>query len=140
MRIFTTAALTAVLTLGSAATLNEPVVWATDAATLIKEPVVQRWTPRASRSYAMKQLGSYGWTKGQWKCLDNLWTRESNWRHRAWNKIKVNGKHAGGIPQILGLDPKKPVPYQIARGMDYIKGRYGSPCAAWQHSENTGWY
>jgi hypothetical protein len=29
---------------------------------------------------------------------------------------------------------------QIRWGLDYIKGRYGSPCGAWAHSESTGWY
>lgn len=140
MRIFSTAALTAALTIGGATAVNEP-IWASDAATIIKKaPIAERWTPRASRSYAMKQLGFYGWSKKQWKCLDSLWTRESNWRHKALNKVKVNGKHAGGIPQILGLDPHTPVPRQIARGLDYIKARYEFPCSAWAHSQRTGWY
>lgn len=140
MRIFATAALTAALTFGGTASTHEPMAWASDAATALKT-APERWTPRASRSYAMKQLGFYGWTKQQWKCLDALWTKESNWRHRAWNSIKVNGKHAGGIPQILGLDPHTPVPRQIARGLDYIKARYPSgPCEANKFHTAHGWY
>lgn len=140
MRLFSTAVLTVALTIGGTSAINEPVVWASDAAAPIKKAAL-RWTPRASRSYAMKQLGSFGWTQKQWKCLDALWTKESNWRHAALNKVKINGKHAGGIPQILGLDPKTPVPYQISRGLDYIKERYPSgPCEAWGHSTRKGWY
>jgi hypothetical protein len=29
---------------------------------------------------------------------------------------------------------------QIKWGLSYIKGRYKTPCGAWQHSEDTGWY
>ena len=29
---------------------------------------------------------------------------------------------------------------QIAWGLGYISGRYGSPCGAWSHSQSTGWY
>ena len=29
---------------------------------------------------------------------------------------------------------------QIRWGLQYIKGTYGSPCAAWAHEEATGWY
>ena len=29
---------------------------------------------------------------------------------------------------------------QIKWGLSYIKGRYGTPCEAWQHSEDVGWY
>src|SRR5699024_5986204 len=29
---------------------------------------------------------------------------------------------------------------QISWGLSYIKDRYGTPCAAWSHSEAVGWY
>ena len=29
---------------------------------------------------------------------------------------------------------------QIRWGLTYIKDTYGSPCAAWAHSQATGWY
>ena len=29
---------------------------------------------------------------------------------------------------------------QIRWGLDYIRGRYGTPCSAWSHSQRTGWY
>ena len=29
---------------------------------------------------------------------------------------------------------------QIKWGLTYIKDTYGSPCAAWAHSQDTGWY
>ena len=29
---------------------------------------------------------------------------------------------------------------QIKWGLGYIAASYGSPCAAWQHSQSHGWY
>ena len=29
---------------------------------------------------------------------------------------------------------------QINWGIGYIKGRYGTPCSAWAHSNAVGWY
>jgi hypothetical protein len=34
----------------------------------------------------------------------------------------------------------KAVAVAISGGLEYIKGSYGSPCAAWAHSQATGWY
>ena len=58
----------------------------------------------------------------------------------AFNPIRVMGKHAGGIPQLLGLDPDTPAPRQIERGLDYIYYRYGTPCDAWSHWKRNGNY
>jgi hypothetical protein len=74
------------------------------------KPVLVERTPEAAKEYAKTQLAEFGWdTPKQWACLVDLWTGESNWRPQAYNKQPVyqNGErlHAGGIPQILGLDP-----------------------------------
>ncbi|HET6727921.1 MAG TPA: hypothetical protein VFG96_00790, partial [Jiangellaceae bacterium] len=49
------------------------------------------------RSAALEMLGEYGWGEDQFGCLDSLWTRESNWDHRAENP----SSGAFGIPQSL---------------------------------------
>ena len=126
-------------------------------------PVVERLdTPRASRSglprghtpasarmLARIQAADLGWVDDEWRCLERLWTRESNFRARAFNRTPVQTpsgpKHAGGIPQILGLDPSTPPLQQIERGLDYIAHRYGTPCGAWDAWQardrvGTGWY
>ena len=105
-------------------------------------------TPIAAKFHAKNQLSSFGWAKSQWGCLEQLWTNESNWRPDAKNKQAVtvvrNGKrfkvHAGGIPQILGLDPKTPVPVQVNKGLTYIKSRYQSPCGAKRFWDRHNWY
>jgi hypothetical protein len=107
----------------------------TDEATQIP---VREWVVEDSKAYARDVM--LAWADNQYECLDKLWTQESNWRSEAYNKIKVMGKNAGGIPQILGLDPKTPAPLQIDRGFAYIMHRYGTPCMAWKFHEKKGWY
>ena len=63
----------------------------------------------------------------QLNCIDKLWMKESRWSSKANNKKST----AFGIPQILGLKTKDPYK-QIERGLEYIRYRYGTPCAAWK--------
>ncbi len=103
-----------------------------------KQITERTWAVEDSKAYAQDVI--LAWANNQYECLDKLWTQESNWRSEAYNKIKVMGKNAGGIPQILGLDPKTPAPLQIDRGFAYIMHRYGTPCMAWKFHEQKGWY
>lgn len=100
--------------------------------------IAREWEVADSKAYAQDVVQA--WADNQYECLDKLWTKESNWRANAYNKIKVMGKNAGGIPQILGLDPKTPAPLQIDRGFAYIMHRYGTPCMAWKFHQQKGWY
>ena len=109
------------------------------------KPILVERTPEAAKAYAKTQLAKYGWdTSTQFECLVDLWIGESNWRPNAYNKQAVyqNGKrlHAGGIPQILGLDPDTSVEKQIERGFIYIESRYGSPCNANNFWHRNCWY
>ncbi|GAA3350258.1 hypothetical protein GCM10020358_75470 [Amorphoplanes nipponensis] len=87
---------------------------------------------------------SEGFKIDQFPCLDKLWKKESGWNHRASNA----SSGAYGIPQALpgskmaseGGDWKTNPATQIKWGLGYIKGRYNTPCNAWSHSQNTGWY
>jgi len=104
-----------------------------------EEPVpVREWNVADSKAYAHDVVQA--WADNQYLCLEKLWKKESNWRANAYNKVKVMGKNAGGIPQILGLDPRTPAPLQIDRGFAYIMHRYGTPCMAWKFHQRKGWY
>jgi len=103
--------------------------------------------PAASGSpqqIAGAMLASFGWSSGQFSCLDPLWAHESGWSVTAYNA----GSGAYGIPQALpgsrmasaGPDWQANAATQIRWGLEYIKGTYGSPCAAWGHEQATGWY
>lgn len=105
-------------------------------------------TPHQAKIYAKAQLSAWGWNKSQWVCLHKLWQHESNWNSKSWNKQAVSqirgGKrvrlHAGGIPQILGLNPRLGVPEQVNRGFIYIEARYSTPCQAWAFWARHKWY
>ena len=96
------------------------------------------------RQIAHAMLGSFGWSSSQFSCLDPLWAHESGWSVTAYNA----GSGAYGIPQALpgsrmasaGPDWQANAATQIRWGLEYIKGTYGSPCAAWDHEQATGWY
>jgi hypothetical protein len=99
---------------------------------------VREWKIEDSKAYAKDTVQA--WADNQYLCLEKLWHKESNWRPEAYNKIKVMGKNAGGIPQILGMSTQTPAPRQIDRGFSYIMHRYGTPCTAWKFHQKKGWY
>ncbi len=87
----------------------------------------------------------YGWGEDQFSCLDRLWQKESGWNFAALN----SSSGATGIPQALpgnkmasaGSDWASNATTQIRWGLGYIKASsYGTPCAAWSHSQAVGWY
>jgi hypothetical protein len=85
-----------------------------------------------------------GFEIDQFPCLNKLWDKESGWNHRASN----SSSGAYGIPQALpgskmsskGSDWRTNPATQIKWGLGYIEGRYGTPCKAWAHSQDVGWY
>jgi hypothetical protein len=100
--------------------------------------VTSAWSKADSKAYARDQLSA--WQEEQWSCLSNLWGKESAWNPNAYNSVRVMGKNAGGIPQLLGLDPDTPAPRQIERGLSYIYYRYDTPCNAWAFFKRNGWH
>jgi hypothetical protein len=101
-------------------------------------------SPAGAQASARGMLGNYGWGEDQFGCLVSLWQKESGWNYLAHNSS--SGAH--GIPQALpgskmasaGADWQTNAATQVAWGLGYISGRYGSPCSAWSHSQSVGWY
>jgi hypothetical protein len=100
--------------------------------------------PGTAQSLAYKIMPSFGFNPAtQFSCLDNIWTRESNWRYDA-----QNASGAYGIPQALpgskmasaGPNWQTNPSTQIKWGLGYIQGRYGTPCGAWSFWQANGWY
>jgi hypothetical protein len=83
------------------------------------------------KDYAKAQLNPT-----EYKCIETLYTLESNWRERAYNP-----SGAYGIPQLKnkliqhmsGVD-------QVRYGIKYIRHRYGSTCTALHHMYSKGWH
>lgn len=93
-----------------------------------------------AQSIAHSMVLSRGWSESEFTCLVNLWQKESGWRTNAHNP---SGAH--GIPQALpgskmGLGWQSDPNVQITWGINYIAGRYSTPCGAWAHSQSNGWY
>ena len=130
---------------------------------VIKEPVdkivqVQKVTSRSTlprnykatgsvyeyQQYAKAKCYEYGWSESDFNCVVYLWNKESGWNPTAYNKRSG----AYGIPQALpatkmasaGSDYMTNYKTQINWGLSYIKSRYGTPTAAYNHSQTKGWY
>ncbi|WP_447588513.1 aggregation-promoting factor C-terminal-like domain-containing protein [Microbacterium lacticum] len=100
--------------------------------------------PGTAQAVAYSMVQERGWGDEEFACLVALWSKESGWRVNAYN----SGSGAYGIPQALpgnkmasaGADWETNPATQVAWGLGYISGRYGTPCGAWGHSQSSGWY
>lgn len=96
------------------------------------------------KAIAQAMLPQFGFTAGDFSCLESLWEKESGWDPTAANPTSS----AYGIPQALpgskmasaGSDWATNPATQIRWGLGYIQDTYGSPCAAWSQSQAQGWY
>jgi hypothetical protein len=101
--------------------------------------------PNGAKEVAKNLISTkYQWSDAQFSCLNQLWTKESNWNYKARNK--VSGAH--GIPQalpatkmeIVGTDWRTNPVTQITWGLKYIEERYDTPCKAWSKFKRSRWY
>ena len=102
-------------------------------------------TPNGAK-YVARQImqTEYNWGKYQFACLNNLWTKESNWNYKARNPR--TGAH--GIPQaypanrmeIISSDWRKNPVTQMRWGLRYIEIRYDNPCRAWSKFKRSNYY
>lgn len=100
--------------------------------------------PSGNRAIGKEMVLAKGWGADQYKCLDALWTRESNWRTTAKNPSSgaygIPQAYPGGKLASAGSDWQTNPRTQIKWGLGYIQNRYGTPCSAWGHSQQKGWY
>ena len=122
----------------------EPIVVAPEPSQRFSAPAAAVPDPGSAQAYAYGAVAARGWGEDQYNCLVSLWAQESGWRVNAMN----TSSGAYGIPQALpgskmesaGADWETNAGTQIEWGLGYIAGRYGTPCGAWAHSEDSGWY
>lgn len=116
-----------------------------------KAPTAAPQSMNALQQYASQALSSRGLNgPAEMTCLIPLWNHESGWNPNAANP----GSTARGIPQIMmnvhfganwqtsaaGVAYLTNPQVQIDKGLDYIMGRYGSPCNAWSVWQSQSWY
>jgi len=96
------------------------------------------------QAIAYRLLPSYGFNAAaQFPCVNNIFSRESN-----WNPYAANASGAYGIPQALpgskmasaGPNWQTNATTQIKWGLQYMKSTYGSPCNAWAFWQAHNWY
>ncbi|SDC88317.1 Uncharacterized conserved protein YabE, contains G5 and tandem DUF348 domains [Sanguibacter gelidistatuariae] len=110
----------------------------------LPDPSLVSVDPGTARALGQAMALEKGWGDDQYACLESLWTKESKWSVTAANA----SSGAYGIPQAMpgskmasvGADWRTNAATQITWGLGYIQGRYGTPCDAWAHSKNKGWY
>ncbi len=102
-------------------------------------------TPIGAKKVARSILmDEYGFAEKEYKCLNQLWTKESNWNYKARNKN--SGAH--GIPQalpaskmnVVSTDWRTNPVTQIRWGLRYISIRYETPCKALSKHKRSNWY
>ena len=102
-------------------------------------------TPIGAKKVAKSILmDEYGFSEKEYKCLNQLWTKESNWNYKSRNK--KSGAH--GIPQalpaskmnVVSTDWRTNPVTQIRWGLRYISIRYETPCKAWAKHKRSNWY
>ena len=102
-------------------------------------------TPIGAKKVARSILmDEYGFEEKEYKCLNRLWTKESNWNYKSRNK--KSGAH--GIPQalpaskmnVVSTDWRTNPVTQIRWGLRYISIRYETPCKALAKHKRSNWY
>jgi hypothetical protein len=102
-------------------------------------------TPIGAKKVARSILmDEYGFAEKEYKCLNQLWTQESNWNYKSRNK--KSGAH--GIPQalpaskmnVVSTDWRTNPVTQIRWGLRYISIRYETPCKALAKHKRSNWY
>ena len=107
-------------------------------------PTNAKVSPGSAQALGKEMAAARGWGDDQFACLLTLWNHESGWRVDAHNK----SSGAYGIPQALpgskmasvASDWRTNPATQITWGLNYIKGRYKTPCGAWAHFTAKHWY
>ena len=89
------------------------------------------------------------WKMGEWKCLRNLWQKESHFNPKAKNMHSGAYGIAQFMPTTWGnykVEKTSEAKLQIKYGLRYIERRYGSAkdpngaCNAWAFWQKHYWY
>ncbi|RSS82139.1 transglycosylase SLT domain-containing protein [Streptomyces sp. WAC06614] len=118
-----------------------------------KDQIASRSATRDASSFAPQSSYTVAQVKdiarqivpaGQFQCFSNIINEESTWNYKAVN----SSSGAYGLVQALPGSKMSSVAddwrtnpaTQIQWGLNYMNGRYGSPCAAWTFHQANGWY
>ena len=103
-------------------------------------------TPYGAKQVALRIVRAEypKWGASQQNCLVTLWNRESHWNYKAHNYRSGAHGIAQAFPatkmESVGLDWRTNPVTQIRWGLNYIQGRYGTPCNALARHNYRGAY
>ena len=103
-------------------------------------------TPYGAKQVALRIVRAEypKWGASQQNCLVTLWNRESHWNYKAHNYRSGAHGIAQAFPatkmESVGLDWRTNPVTQIRWGLNYIQGRYGTPCKALARHNYRGAY
>lgn len=96
-----------------------------------------------AEALAFLTVYSKDWSLAEWKCLRNLWQKESHFNPKALNM----SSGAYGIAQFMPstwanykVEKTSEAKLQIQYGLRYIEKRYGTACNAWAFWQDKNWY
>ncbi|WP_246042319.1 MULTISPECIES: transglycosylase SLT domain-containing protein [Streptomyces] len=103
------------------------------------------FAPQSSYTVAqVKEIARQIVPAGQFQCFSNIINQESTWNYKAVNPSSgayglvqaLPGSKMSSVADDWRTNPAT----QIQWGLNYMNGRYGSPCAAWTFHQANGWY
>jgi hypothetical protein len=102
-------------------------------------------TPLGAKKVAkLIVLNEYGFSEKEYKCLNSLWTKESNWNYKARNKSSGAHGIAQALPaskmNVVSTDWRTNPVTQIRWGLRYISIRYETPCKALAKHKRSNYY
>lgn len=105
-------------------------------------PVIYKPRPPLMQVEA-KEVARELLTTKQFSCFTQLIGKESAWNPKAENPTST----ASGIGQMLdttysslGMKKSNAGVAQLLATLSYISRRHVTPCGAWEHFKNKGWY
>jgi hypothetical protein len=102
-----------------------------------------------AEALAFLTVYTQGWSIAEWKCLRNVWMKESHFNPKAENKSSGAYGIAQFMPSTWGnykVEKTAVAELQIKYGLRYIFKRYGDEndpngaCNAWSFWQQKGWY
>jgi len=113
-------------------------------ATLSRQVELARGIVGAKNVTKAIMADEYGWDGEQYRCLNNLWTKESHWNYQAHNYRSGAHGIAQALPaskmDLIADDWRTNPVTQIRWGLRYIEGRYDPPCGAWSKFKRSRYY
>jgi hypothetical protein len=97
-------------------------------------PVIYKDRPPLMQVSA-KEVAKELLNKEQYSCLTKLIGRESAWNPKAQNPISSASTYSN-----LGMNKAKTGVSQLVGTLAYISRRHITPCNAWKHFQEKGWY